>query len=499
MTSETGNQAGGYVIEPERKVPVVCEADVVVAGSGIAGTFAALTAARQGADTVLIDRFGTLGGNIGPAAIVGGGIFRGAVRGPEGAGMPTNSVTSEFLKRVKEWIGEGAEWKRLSEVISHVAMEMAQEAGVKVMLSTYVADAIVENKCVKGVFVENKSGRQAVKAKVVIDTTGDASVADRAGAAVIREADLDSLRRNIPPLGRISLYNELGVMVTVGGIDWVEYRRYLDAFEGLEDEDRKWLEEEYTYSPLPDPLVPLARIAREKGDYQVPRLMEGLEKVILTWSGKFLVDQIGSEFMHNRILAIGTIDTGNAEHVTLVEAELRKFVFEFTENFLRKYVPGMKNAYVHFISPYLGGRGGPCIDGVYNLQPEEITLKGSKQFDDVIFIFQWEGVDDEAQGEEAKRRRSFNADIPYRILVPKEMDGLLAAGRCAAYLRRGSAPVLRERGCMIAMGHAAGAAAALSSRQNVQPRDLNVKTLQKALLADGNFLGDAERLKGLGL
>ena len=506
MVTKSGNQPSSLVLEPEKRIPVVCETDVVVAGSGLSGSFAALSAARHGAKTMVIDRFGALGGNIGPGTIIGGSISDGAIVVSEGTlGSGNDPVYTEFMSRVG-WDPEvavvpGGGYLMQTTMISHVLLQMMEEAKVELMLSSYVSDVIVEDGRVAGLFVENKSGRQAVRARVVIDATGDASVADRAGAAIIRQVTVERLRRNVPHLRHIPLWNELGVYVTVSGIDWDKYQEFLDSFEGLTEEDQRWLDDNYTYSKLPKPLVPLARQGAERGEYQIPQPMVGLDDVMLTWTGKFLSERLGEDSIGNRVLAIGAIDTGNAAQITTVETRIRAFIFESTE-WLNKYVPGYEKAYVKHISPYLGARGGPCIEGAYTLTPDVVSTEGScEPFDDVIYMVGWKGAEDEAQKGEDATPRIGSADIPYRILVPKELDGLLATGRCAAYLRRGarSIPPLRGRTSMIAMGCAAGTAAALAAKNNVVPRNLDVKLLQRTLLADGCYLGNAARLKELGL
>ena len=199
-----GNQKE-MITETAKKIPVVHDVDVVVASVGISGVFVALAAARCGADTVIIDRFGSLGGNMGPGIISGGGFH-----GPPGAPIFVGftGIAREFLERYVELGGavfpsetpmeppfQEPQYFRDSSIASYLALKMLKDAGVKFMLSTYVAEPILRDKKVSGVFVENKSGRQAVMAKVTIDATGEADLVRRAGGEIrfpeASDSDLD--------------------------------------------------------------------------------------------------------------------------------------------------------------------------------------------------------------------------------------------------------------------------------------------------------------------
>ena len=184
-----------FVTEPEKHVPIVYDVDVAVAGSSVSGVFAALAAARNGAETVLIDRFGSVGGNIGPGMICNGTLASGQ---PHVKAGYQASVFPGFMGIPKEFIerhvalGGGCippysecHYLMDSNIASYTALKMLEESGVNLLLSTYAADPILEGNSVKGIFIENKSGRQAVKAKVVVDATGEADVAKRAGVPIL--------------------------------------------------------------------------------------------------------------------------------------------------------------------------------------------------------------------------------------------------------------------------------------------------------------------------
>jgi hypothetical protein len=186
----------------------------------------------------------------------------------------------------------------------------------------------------------------------------------------------------------------------------------------------------------------------------------------------------------------GAIQRNDHQQHSRLEAALRVQAYE-TVRFLRENAAGFEQAYLLFIAPYFGARGGPCIEGEHTLTPEEAFT--GRKFDDVLFRNTHEG-----QAVHGGDPSGF--DAPYRMMLPKGVDGLLVAGRAAAYLRRGHDPTgMRARPSIMALGEAAGTAAALAVRDGVTPRTLDVRRLQRALLDQGFYLGDEARLRELGL
>jgi ribulose 1,5-bisphosphate synthetase/thiazole synthase len=222
--------SGNLAVRPKTKVPVVYDADVVVAGGGLSGMIAAIAAARNGAQTVLIERFESLGGISGPGVNIGGGMQGvGPVKidpredypkiwvYPEIAG-----ITRALTQRLDQLKMTYRNYTEQSGAISYVVTKMVQESGVKLLLSTYVADPIMEGETVKGLFVENKSGCRAVKAKVVIDATGEADVARRAGAPVLYPKESYHKIDGHAPTG-------IGIFAYIGGVNWKAYKEAIRA------------------------------------------------------------------------------------------------------------------------------------------------------------------------------------------------------------------------------------------------------------------------------
>lgn len=463
LTGCTGTQSRGkdasassrdYVLEPAKRVPVADDVDVVVAGGGISGVFAALAAAAEGADTVLIERFGSVGGNIGPgmtspeacytltdgSKVMYKGAPRDNVKGDK-AGQISKFADKYFAIKpdtVERYMAD-------SNLGSYVAFSLLEDAGVKVMLSAYVADPIMEGGKVCGVYVENKSGRQAVRAKVVIDATGEADVARRAGAAILYPSNTSELDSHSP--------TGMGVGAIVAGID----PERMDRGKAASFAWRKDIGD-------------LAQVGcGGLRDIGPERYLQG----------------VYAELVRPQL----KVDAANAEHISTLEAGVRMFIFEYVQR-CRKEIPGCENAYLLTIAPYLGARGGPCIDGEYTMTAAD--CRAGKRFDDVVYLY----------GETLALRYTgahggFKwADVPYRVMIPKELDGLIAVGRNASCVPD---TLLRVREGVMYMGQAGGTAAAMAAREGIRPRDVNVKALQKKLLQMGVFLGDDDRLAELGL
>ena len=175
------------IIEPAREIPVIFEKDIVVAGGGPGGIVAAIAAARTGADTILIEQQGFLGGTATAGLMNSFNGFRN--QRPPNDLQTVKGIAQEI---VDELIRHGGAEGTIGtapynvvfdpEILKYVALKMCEKAGVQLLLHTYAVDAIVENDTIKGVIIQNKSGRQAILSKIVVDATGDGDVAAAAGA-----------------------------------------------------------------------------------------------------------------------------------------------------------------------------------------------------------------------------------------------------------------------------------------------------------------------------
>jgi len=467
MAEESIKTRSSSVVESEKDIPVVCEADVAVAGAGVSGMMAAIAAAREGAKTVLIDRFGSVGGNIGPGMFVGGSFDGKAkldlyfkktyVVHPWVLGGFAG-LAKEFVER-HAMLGGGSvppysevSHTRDSNIASYVALTMLEEAGVKLFLSTFAADPICSANRIEGLFIENKTGRQAIRAKVVIDATGEADLARRAHAPVLYpKAEYHELDGHSP--------TGMGIWSLLAAVD-------TDRLKA--DPPERYMR-----------VVDIDNLCQVKCGPIYP----GTQGVASDHSG---VVGLKAQIVRPH----PKIDAADGQQLSLLEAKLRMIIFETAQD-LKKNLPGFEESYLILIAPFLGVRGGPCIQGEYTLTMED--CRAGRRFNDVIYLY---GEPRALRHQMQEKGRCEWTDMPYRVMIPRELDGLIAVGRSASGIPD---TLLRNRMAVMHMGQAGGIAAALAVAGNVSPRSLNVKHLQERLLDSGFFLGDRARLRELGL
>ncbi len=483
-----------HITEPARRVPVSHAVDVAVAGGGVSGLFAALAAARLGAKTVLIDRLGSLAGNMGPGYQMGA-----TTASPDAAAavLPggLQGIPREFFARVVRARSQPPQnYADAANAISYVAFKMAEEYGLELILSAYAADPVMEGDTAKGIFVEGKSGRVAVLARVVIDGTGDADLAARAGAPMLRHIGPDPsyacLIKQTRNDARFPYYNDGGIYAFVGGVDYARFRQFIDSQPPPSQEDLDWAARHCSGPKVEPPCLPLALVRKEWEAGGFRHVREPWPNVFVSSGGSIRFhDGRGVVGLRGAVTG-GQFDTSDMGHISRLEAATRVHAFE-TVDFLRRCAPGFEQAYLIATSSFLGARGGPCIDAEHVLTPLE-AFHGAR-FDDVLY-----------RNIMVRARMpggtTSGFDVPYRVAQPKRIEGMLVCGRGAGFIRRGHDCVgMRPRWSMMTLGQAVGTAAALSVRAGVHPKALDVKTLQRELLRAGINLGEEDRLRELGL
>jgi hypothetical protein len=437
------------VHEPAKDIKVIYEADVVVVGGGPGGHSAAIAAARNGARTVLLERYGHLGG------MATGGIVIQIPHMSDGGNKPVIAgLTLEWLERLDtiggtlrpkmEDIGSDDEnlvayWRRFMgnvingriehtawvdpELLKCVLNDMVEEAGIKLFLHSWGVQAIVENGKVKGVFFESKSGRQAVLGEIIIDGTGDGDLLPSAGA---------EYNGDINPSSRSSM---LALVFRLGNCD---YQKYCD-FRESDPEKHQQLMKELADSagtrllPLPSP----------RND--------------VMWVNNW----------------IPGLDCTNVEDLTKLEVDMRK-IMRRGYDFLKKNVPTFENSFILDTASQTGTRGSRRLIGEYIVTKED--LQSSKKHDDTIAVFPRLGP---PGGQEVK-----HIYMPYRALLPTKIDGLLVAGRSFSSDMEANNMSNLIPHC-IATGQAAGTAAAMAISRGITPREVDYKILQKKLADQG--------------
>ncbi|UCD72646.1 MAG: FAD-dependent oxidoreductase [Candidatus Bathyarchaeota archaeon] len=473
------------VIEPERSIPVTAKVDVLVAGGGAAGFGAAIGAARTGARTMVVERNNCLGGTA-----TAGMMANLNVTGPHLIG-----VAHELLCRLADidraWFGRVVTFS--PELMKQVMLEMLEEEGVKPLFYTMISQPIVEDNTVKGVIVENKSGRQAILSKAVVDCTGDADLAYRAGAPCTVGREEDHKTRPMTLLFRLG---------NVGIDEIIEYcREHPDQF---------------IPSPYWNVLQKEKKVLRIEGFYDI---MEAARKRGELDSNIHYLRFEGVDTENGTIIVntsrVYDLDGTDAQQLSIGEIEARRQMMQILQ-VIRKWVPGCEDAFLINSATNLGVRETRRIIGEYVFTHEDAGNK--VRFNDTVARLwrraghKWlagmpgvemhspdagEGLRDEAFNQ---RMKTYDPDkippppekdfyFPYRSLIPQKLDGILVAGRSMSVSHLGDT---WTRGIMIVMvcGQAAGTAAALAAKDNVEIRGLDISRLQKELIDQGVELGE---------
>ncbi|GAB3480230.1 FAD-dependent oxidoreductase [Polaromonas eurypsychrophila] len=442
------------VTEPARRLPVYGEFDVVVIGGGPAGLAASVSAARHGARTLLVERYGFLGG----MGTAGGVTNFAGLYGRRNGEMQqlVHGVVDDLLVRIDALGGlnqpqdgmQGRIRVRSYDVSAYkcAADQMLVSAGVQLLFHAWAAAVVMEGRSIAALVVETKSGRQAIRAHRFIDCSGDADVAHFAGVPFELGDGQGS-----------ALFPS--TMFRVGHVDAPRALAAVGEFSAI----NKLMDESALSKP---------------GRYRFPRQGAILRPNKNPTEWRANVTQI-------RNAAGMAMDATNARQLSDGELEGRRQITEYFR-FLKNEVPGFEQSAIVDIAPQVGIRETRRICGDYALTGEDIL--SSARFDDVVGINAWPmemHVDGAISwGFPRDEQRACN-DLPWRMLTNSVVSNLLVAGRCASMTHEGQSAARASGGCFV-MGQAAGTAAALlASGQTF--RDINVAVLQHQLSQDGVF------------
>jgi hypothetical protein len=452
---------GNYIREKARDTKVVYDADVVVVGGGPGGIGAAVSAARNGARTVLIERYGYLGGmgtgglvtiipqlcdytgKQGIAGITQEWIDRLAAR--NAVDMPKKEHWGSMDKELVRYYFERSFFYTRLDRVSYAAIidaeiskfilnEMVNEAGVKVYCHAWGTEPIMEGSHCRGVIMESKSGRQAVLGKIVIDSTGDGDLFPYANI----ECETD-----IPPHYRIA---NLALCFWIDGVDFKK------AMEFRKNNPKEAME--------------LGRKCMEAGGLGgfMPSNLPNQEAVV---------------WFHTRYPNKSQIDV---EELTRVEMLGREKMIK-TLDFFRKNYPGFEKSFCVLTGPQLGTRSSRRMIGEYWLTEKD--LADNQPFEDTIAIFP-----DLDRGQASLDHP--NMFIPYRALLPKNVDNMFVACRAFSSDMHVQDYFNLIPHC-IAFGEAAGTASAQALKANVPIKKVDIKALQKQLAKQGVPLPDVTK------
>jgi hypothetical protein len=447
------------IAEPARSVDVVHQTDVLVVGSGPGGLSAALAASRAGADTTLLDRYGCFGGNMTQVGVESIGWYR------HEQTVEADGIGRELEERAAAMGSANPESQSLSmgidgERFKFVADILVAEAGISPMLHRLAVQPIVEDGAIRGVITESKSGREAVLAKRVVDATGDADMAARAGAPTRKTPREEMLAAS--------------VMFSMTG---VSKRKFLDAVKADPQTYRDWAgnaewdiettgKEDELFSPF---LRKPFKQAVEAG--LIPR---NLITLAGTWGT--VTDQ--GDLTYLNLVHLAEVDGTSADDLTRGEIEGRQQAMHAIKA-LRAYMPGCEDAKLRNFGMTIGIRDTRKIEALYDLTGDDVREQA--RFDDSIGIFP-EFIDGYGVLILPTTGRYFQ--VPYRSLVPKGIANLIVAGRSIGGDKISHAST-RNMMCCTVSGQGAGVAAAISVRTDDPFERLDVGAVQRELVRQG--------------
>jgi len=440
-----------HIEEPARRTPVLAETDVLVVGGGPGGLSAALGAARAGAKTLLVERYGCFGGVIAQCMIGTIAWYRTSEKTVDAGGIGV-----EFERRAKS-MNASLEVNRYqvldTEIFKHIADEMIQEAGIVPLLHTQVVDVVLDGRTIRGVVTESKSGRGAILARRVIDATGDADVAARAGAPfrIDPKAELEPVSVNFGCSGvNLPALIEYMQKHPSSVADWGDRSGDKEAAEFT------------TFLRKPFDL------AKQAGEIPADVRMESY------WGS--LTD--AGEIPSLNAIHMAGIDSTDVWDLTRAEIEGRRQVL-WAVAALKKYQPGFEKARLRTMGASLGCRESRKILGDYDLTGDDVLHQA--RFEDSIGIFP-EFLDGNRIAIMPSTGRYFH--VPYRITLPQRVENLGVAGRCVAGDKVSHAAT-RQMMCCTVTGQGAGVAAAVSLEDDVTVREVDVSHVQRVLAAQG--------------
>ena len=441
-----------YIHEQAKEIEVFDDCDVLVVGAGPAGTAAAVSAARNGAGkVVLLERYGHLGG------MATGGQVLFIPHLSEGKQQMIAGIQQEWLDRLEKMpnglIGPDRKdigstdpalidkWRKYygfvcdgwiwygayvdPEMLKIAMVNMVEDAGVTVYCHAWGSEALMEGNRVIGVTFQSKEGRKAILAGKVIDCTGDGDIFASAGCAYEKEYSGDDRSYNV------------SVVFRLGNVDSEEFRNW-------------------KYDPNSHYRDKLAEYKKLFG-YRISPFVTPMKDIM--WVNNFVEGK----------------DCCNVQDLTDTEMLIRRSLNEGIE-WIRENVPGFKNAFLHDTAPQLGTRGSRRLNGTYRLTMDDIAQ--TIEHEDTIAIIP------------AHRRMKYKSpiELPYGVMLPADdVEDLLAAGRCFSSAHDANDHANLIPHC-VALGEAAGAAAALALQSNTTFRNVDVKKVRLMLKKEGVYL-----------
>jgi len=469
-------------MEVDRSIPILIDTDVLVVGGGVSGVAAAVSAARAGVRTTLVERQGYLGG-VATAALMT---------------SATNSVMTADGRQVVKGIFEEvmdelaargttcADWRTRAlpqfpydqEVFRVLLIDLVQNAGVETLLEARASSVVMEGSELQRVIVDAKGGRRAIVPRVAVDASGDADLVALAGAP----------SRNTPPDSGSLLFQMRNVDLDQTAAYFEqhlqEWPQYSDRVTPLEDFLANWRKWGVFHLPHGGGrLLRLVQDAIARGHYIRERgLCTDLDVF-----GMYAYRGSGTVLINSCNFRIDHLDVRSHSQAELQARQLVPVI----AGFLQAHMPGFERATISETADLVGVRFTRWISSGFDLTPQD--LEAGRAFEDVIGT----------QAAQARHPRGGVvyldrvAELPYRIMLPQGIDNLIVgSGKSVSTQPRG---LVRGQVPCYVLGQAAGVAAALASRAEKPCPGVDVQSIQRELLRQNVYLGDRARLSALGL
>lgn len=422
-------------IEEINNTPEIASVDVLVCGGGPAGLGASICAAREGVSVMIVESMGCLGG-----IATAGMMSHWGGRSSSKVMQEIFALTYEKAKDVGWDEGNGCGTNSIYHEVQKIVLEeMMLKENVRVLYHTTVCKAVVENGAIIGAIVENKSGRGFIRAKRVVDATGDGDVAASAGVPYFKGREAD---------GRMQ---PCTIMFKVGGVD---YSRALfpPSFE----------------TTIETPKGEIQALAKEHLPFPAGHVL-------------LYPQPTPGTVCCNMTNAI-EIDGTDGESLTKGIFTCRSQIIPIVK-FLREYIPGYEKCWLMSSASLIGIRETRHFEGLETLDKDDIL--NAKFYDNWVVRRAWfnfdvhnlTGASLDKTGAQHHFKQKNDYTIPYGCLLPKNVEGLLLSGRniSGSHMAHSN---FRIMSVCIALGEAAGAAAALSVKHNLRLREVNVKEIQ---------------------
>lgn len=443
-----------------RDIPVKGKWDVIVVGGGTSGAIAGIAAAREGVKTLIVEDHGFLGGSATASLVT-------PLMSNHVDGKPLNTgIGLEVMKRLEKSGDCADRFGNLGyfnwEMLKFVLEEMYLEAGGDLLYHTHYSAPILDGDELKGIVVENKSGRLALLADVIIDASGDADVAVTAGVPY-ESGDENGINQ------------AMSLRFSVGNVDVEKFNEFLYALDGYKQ------------------TIPFVHAAHVNGNQYplTPFFEKAYEEGVLEVSDGDYFQFFGvpgrpNEISFNCPRISGKTDATNVDHLTNAQIEGRQRIKRFM-NFFKKYFPGFENSYISTIAGMVGIRESRRVRGEYYLTEDDHV--NARKFPDGIAKNRYPiDIHSHTKGGGinfySKLEKDDYHEVPYRALVPLKIENLLIAGRCISASFAAQASIRIQQVCH-AFGEAAGVAAALAIKEGINVRELDGVKLRETLKERG--------------